>query len=369
MEVMNRTSVKFQGLSGCALSHSLGVAYLADRGFERFSKESRFGDSKELHLAFTIAALIHDIGHGPYGHTMDLVRRYLGDLDGHEDDTGRIFNQIFDKKTSFADLDLALNSVPVARDVLQEILAGEHPLGKVLSNSGCDIDRLDFVMRDSAVTLASVADKKSQDRRDLDLLVGNYVQLLHGIHFIESGGTISLCFQNRLRPSLQAFARLYCKLYNKVYYGWQNTAARLMLASAVVEMVHSQKVEFSDLKPLTDIELLATLEDFEHPRVRELAHLVKYRRLFGVIKDKEIADADESEMFALQTDEEAVRKFGGIDYAEGMLVARLPSKRVKCRFVKESSSNGGEDLFTQECSDDEVLDSAPARIMIFRPPK
>jgi HD superfamily phosphohydrolase len=237
-----------------------------------------------------------------------------------------------------------------------------------LSNPGCDIDRLDFVMRDAASTLSSLADNTSDDYRDLEYLVDNYLQLLSGIQFLREGGQLTLCYQLRVKPILCAFARLYCKLYQQVYYCWQNTAARLMLASAVVEMLRSQKVEIEDIKPLTDIELLATLEDFEHPRVRELAHLVKYRRLYRLVRDVPLDSASETTLFSDKGDEELLKEFTDIDYVPSMMIARLPSKRVACRFADESSGSGEGTLFSQKCFDEEELARTDARLMVFQPP-
>ena len=106
--------LKHHGATHDRFSHSLGVALLADKLAQTNSHFPELQSDTNLHLAYTLAALIHDIGHGPYGHTMDLVRRELGDTDGHEDDTGRIYEQIFSSDNSFADLDLALDEVAVA---------------------------------------------------------------------------------------------------------------------------------------------------------------------------------------------------------------------------------------------------------------
>ncbi len=361
-------NLKYHGATHDRFSHSLGVAFLADKAFQSVRAESTGAKkSDDLHLAFTVAALIHDIGHGPYGHTMDLVRMELGDRQGHEDDTGRIFKQMFDPQRCFADLDIALNDIAVSRNDLQNIIDITHPLGRILSNPGCDIDRLDFVMRDAATTLASIAEKSAQDSKDLEQLVTNYGEILRAIHLFSDKDSTILCYQPHVRPSLLAFARLYCKLYQKVYYCWQNTAARVMLSSAVVEMVRSQKVELEDLKPLTDIELLATLEEFEHPRVREMAYLVKYRRLYQLVTDVSIDKNSERDFFP-KSDEEVVRDFTNLDYKKGMLVARLKSKNVVCRFTDESGSGEGETLFSQKCSEEEELARTDARLMVFQPP-
>lgn len=361
-------NLKYHGAIHDRFSHSVGVAHLGDKVYENIARCLDGQLEPDARSAFVIAALIHDIGHGPYGHTMDLVRRELGDTKGHEDDTMSIYEQMFNPEKSFADLDIALNSISINRDILRSILSGKHILSKVIANSGCDIDRLDFVMRDAAVTLASVVDHTSSDVRDLKKLTANYRRLLDGMKICKNSNSMCIAYDLEVKPILESFARLYCKLYDRVYYGRQNIAARTMLSRAVVEVVRSRKVELSDIKPMTDIELLAALEDFEHPKVRELAYLVKYRRLYPMIRDVRLTRAQEEIMLGDASDQSIVEKIGKISFKDGMLIARLPSKKIGCRFVTESIGLDGDAFFKMTPSEPEVMGSVDARLLVFSPP-
>ena len=361
---------KHHGATHDRFSHSLGVALLADRLACSNSHFPRLKTDSNLHLAFTIAALIHDIGHGPFGHTMDLVRRELGDTEGHEDDTGRIYEQIFSSENSFADLDMALDDIAVSRKLLKNILKCNEAVGLLINNEGCDIDRLDYVMRDASLTVSSISGGNDEARRDLQTLVSGYHKILSGIAVKTDKGKSQICYHLDCEGPLRAFGRLYQLLYNEVYYGWQNTCARAMLTKAVVEMVQSRWVGFEDIKPLTDIELLALLEEFENPKVRELAHLVKYRRLYALVLDKEISVADEEYFFSLKDNKEMMEKFApDINFSENFLFARLPSKKVVCQFAQEGEMACGGELFAIQLLDPEILAFAPARLQIFAPPK
>lgn len=370
-------NLKYHGATHDRFTHSLGVAHLADLFISNwvsnrnksFPERIKIGD----HLAFITCALIHDIGHGPFGHAMDLVRYKINDPSDHEADTTKIFNQIF-SENSFADLDIALDQLEIARTKINEILGQKESKGiekflhTIINNTGCDIDRLDFVLRDTSSTLMSWDNPDKKVKEHFDILLENYTKLLYSMRFTDD---LVLTFDKSSRDYLESFTFLYLKLYKEVYYCWQNVAAQAMLAEAVAEMIHSRKLEFSDIKPLTDVELLAALENFEHPKVSELAYLVKYRRLFKLQLDTEISDSELGSIKKM-TSEEIVEKFGkGLKYIDGMLVVSLPSKEVKVNFFAPASgvnSTGG-NLFADDIEKDVVIGRNNARLMVFTPPK
>jgi HD superfamily phosphohydrolase len=376
--------LKFHGATHDRFTHSLGVAHLADLLMEYWRGEGLNASPRTLHLgdhrAFVVSALIHDIGHGPFGHTMDLVRRKIRDEGKHEDDTARIFDQIF-TNNSFADLDKALNHVDVAKNRIMSILgygvraADLDELHYALDNSGCDIDRLDFVLRDAHATLASLdrSERTSDSQRkellkNLEFLASNYVKLIKSISIRKRNGRSEIFFDVSARPVMQAFASLYVFLYENVYHCWQNVCAQAMLAEAVAEMLRSRKLEFDDIKPLTDVELLAVLEEFENPKVSELAYLVKHRRLFRLLCDSKVPSR-KIRVLEKESDKEVVRQITNLKWKEEMIIARLPAKRVTASFVSISELGTGDELLHDDLGAPEILGEIPHRILVFAPHK
>jgi HD superfamily phosphohydrolase len=112
--------------------HSLGVYHLATRALAHLGIE---GQQAERVRA---AALLHDIGHGPYSHNIEalIYRR-----------TGKYHDDIED----------LVDSGPVARvladhglnpDRIADLVAGEGQLGQLVSGE-LDVDRMDYLVRDA----------------------------------------------------------------------------------------------------------------------------------------------------------------------------------------------------------------------------
>ncbi|MFP4118951.1 MAG: HD domain-containing protein [Candidatus Woesearchaeota archaeon] len=103
-------------------SHSLGTYYLA----LKLSGNGLVDMTADEKRAFKQAALLHDIGHGPYSHSWEKL------VDGfdHEKMSVRIIRDIF--------------GLPEAA----KIVGGSHRLSPLLS-SVLDVDKLDYMARDS----------------------------------------------------------------------------------------------------------------------------------------------------------------------------------------------------------------------------
>lgn len=366
-------NLKFHGATHDRFSHSLGVAHLADTLMSHWRRPQASSCPRHLesgdHLAFVAGALIHDIGHGPFGHTMDLVRMRLEDSGDHALDTKRIFQQIFTDK-SFGDIDAALRSIELAQTKVDGILGHRSEntdiLHSVLDNAGCDIDRLDFVLRDSAATLMCWREGTTDVAKDFSQLLKNYREILFGMQVLVQGRVPVVAFGHHLKDLLGAFARLYLRLYKDVYYCWQNVAAQVMIAEAVTEMVKSKKVELADVKPLTDVELLAALEEFENPKVAELAYLVKYRRLFSFYGEADVEGGWKRKLWSA-SDRMLVQGLCGLPYDKHLLVARLPGKKVTINFTSTELGKNGES-FLNDRIESVCFGENAARVMVFAPP-
>ncbi|MGH8528209.1 MAG: HD domain-containing protein, partial [Gammaproteobacteria bacterium] len=132
----------YQGAEHSRFTHSLGALHLMTRILDRLSES--YPIAEEDRLAVRAAALLHDVGHAPFSHAMEKT---LGIH--HEDltiaaitseETG--VNQILSSHS--ADLPQRVASV-VGGDFKPAALAQ-------LVSSQLDVDRMDYLLRDSLMT-------------------------------------------------------------------------------------------------------------------------------------------------------------------------------------------------------------------------
>jgi uncharacterized protein len=136
------TNLVYQGAEHTRFAHSIGVMYLTGQILDQLAKREKI--SPEERTIVRVAALLHDIGHGPFSHVSEMV---LGV--SHEDWTRRIIS----------DPDTEVNRIlrdfdPDLPDRVIEILSGQGPrrfLSNVIAGQ-VDADRLDYLLRDSTMT-------------------------------------------------------------------------------------------------------------------------------------------------------------------------------------------------------------------------
>ncbi|QLD91030.1 HD domain-containing protein [Natronomonas salina] len=122
----------YPSASHSRFEHSLGVYHLAREAMQHLGVE---GD-RARHVR--AAALLHDVGHGPYGHqTEDVIRRHTG---RDHDELGDLLYE-----TNLADI---LASHDLDPDRVAGLVAGEGELGQLVSGE-LDVDRMDYLVRDA----------------------------------------------------------------------------------------------------------------------------------------------------------------------------------------------------------------------------
>jgi len=123
-------------------SHSLGVYFIARRMIDVLGKQGIHFDASDR-LLILCAALLHDVGHGPYSHAFESVLGY-----DHEDFTRRILLE--DTQINHF---LEKYQPGFARKV-SDVIAKTHPNKLIVSliSSQVDADRLDYLLRDSYFT-------------------------------------------------------------------------------------------------------------------------------------------------------------------------------------------------------------------------
>lgn len=169
----------FPGATHNRYLHSVGVAHLAGLAFDSIFKALPFGKNStrlRLRQAFRLAALLHDVGHGPLSHTTEQVMPLVENLDikiyqqslkpemyqnrraNHEDYTIKYVtdSQIGETiRNRFPDLSpvhvacLIDKSLNCPDDFFIDNGIDYRPILSQLVSSELDVDRMDYLERDS----------------------------------------------------------------------------------------------------------------------------------------------------------------------------------------------------------------------------
>ena len=132
----------YQGAEHTRFQHSLGAFHIAGRALGKLA--ATYDIPAEQQTAVRVAALLHDVGHGPFSHVMEPILGFRHEaftieaVLSHETEIGRL---------------IAGFSPDLAADVAAIIGGTFEPtaLGQLVS-SQLDVDRMDYLLRDSMMT-------------------------------------------------------------------------------------------------------------------------------------------------------------------------------------------------------------------------
>src|ERR1051325_5414884 len=132
----------YQGAEHSRFTHSLGAFHLMTRVLDRLSKKYQI--EKQDRTAARAAALLHDVGHGSFSHVMEKVLGFH-----HEKFTVEV---VLSNETAVG-RHLQSYSSDMPRKVAAIIEGKFQPsaLGQLVS-SQLDVDRMDYLLRDSLMT-------------------------------------------------------------------------------------------------------------------------------------------------------------------------------------------------------------------------
>ena len=132
----------YQGAEHSRFTHSLGAFHLMTRVLDRLSE--KYSIHPEDRVAARAAALLHDVGHGSFSHVMEKVLNFH-----HERWTVQV---ILDEHTEIGELlrshssDLPLKVASIIEGKFQPSALAQ------LVSSQLDVDRMDYLLRDSLMT-------------------------------------------------------------------------------------------------------------------------------------------------------------------------------------------------------------------------
>lgn len=132
----------YQGAEHSRFTHSLGVLHLATRILAKLSHNYKISESDKT--AVKVAALLHDIGHGAFSHVLETIQ------DFHHEEFS--IEAVLSEETEVGKL-LKQYSEELPEKVAAIIRGNFEPMALAqLVSSQLDVDRMDYLLRDSLMT-------------------------------------------------------------------------------------------------------------------------------------------------------------------------------------------------------------------------
>ncbi len=292
IRALGAASLAFPGAEHSRFAHAIGSAHVMKRYLQRVGRfagdltASDRLDDDDARVALA-AALLHDLGHGPYSHTFEAV---LPGALAHEEWTSRI---LLDPGTK---VHAVLREIdPQAPEIVARLIHGEHPvphLARAVSGT-FDVDRCDYLLRDSHMTGVRYG------LLDLDWLLGS---LRLDVRPGASTASLTVDGEKGL-TAVEGFflARLY--MYRQVYLHKAVRAAEAVLGALFARLaalgpqpgtpeplavlLRGESIETRSFLDLDDHALESALRawcDSKDPRLAELATCLRERRLFKTLR-------------------------------------------------------------------------------------
>ncbi len=237
------SNLVYPGANHTRFEHSLGVYHLTGHLIEQVDEK----EQKEL----MAAALLHDIGHGPFSHaTEELIERYTRRC---HDDVEELL-----KKGEISDVlkDHSLSPSSIAKHIRGDTYPGQ------IINSEIDVDRMDYLVRDAHYTGVAFG-------------LIDHVRLIHELRFNENKLVLNI-------GGLQAAESLLVSrflMHPTVYFHHVSRIAESMCVHAAEYLIENESLSPLMLKRMDDSALLIEMKN-AGGYVADIANRLNERRLF-----------------------------------------------------------------------------------------
>lgn len=252
----------FPGAHHTRLEHSLGTYAIAGRISDSLNLD------RETSNILCCAALLHDIGHGPFSHTLESILRISLNID-HVDLTEKLifgeYNVYEDDEKTFIEtktVNEIFDIYNVDKKLVTNMIQGNKTKPMFLSqliNGAIDVDQLDYLLRDAYYTgVAYGLIDIERFLQTLEIYDDEIAVDRKGVGVIEN--------------ILMARALMY----SSVYFHKTVRIAELMLSKSI-EMIDD--IQPFDFYKMTDAEFIIKLKNMGDYQ-KEIATRLKYRCLF-----------------------------------------------------------------------------------------
>ena len=294
------TYLVYPGANHSRLEHSLGVCHIAKKMCTALGVEEDI---------VGVAALLHDIGHGPFSHTLEyLLHRRIGK------DHVKLAEEMINGKRLLNDFEYDKTIAEILADYgieaseIVKILDGKKSYFSEVIHGALDADQIDYLMRDAYYTGVAYGIIDSE-------------RLIQTMRLFND----SIVFEKKGVSALESTLVARALMYSSVYLHKTVRIAELMLIKAV------EKSPPFDFSQLTDCELIEKLKDFGEYQ-RDIVRRLKYRRLFKKAFAKSLAELNEKEKEILaefddvRNIEDEIAERVGVE--EGYVIVDIPGKDI-----------------------------------------
>ncbi len=309
------THLVYPGATHTRFMHSLGTLHcveqmvqIANINYSVYSQPSLLQVEPYPHLLARLFALLHDVAHMPYGHTLEDEGN-LADPEWEDEERAGLWLGM-DKEIPKAILEFLVNSSispaaaeRVVNDIRKYVLFKDDPMDldypfviDLVGNTLC-ADLLDYLDRDmyfcglrersgdrvvKYVAIARVHRKTKDDEEllpsdDSGIGKGRVVLLTYRFeHEHLAGGNLKVVSKPEILSEAIDLLRRRFILAEKVYFHRTKLAASALLISAT----GSSSLKLREIYDLSDGEFISRLSSDTDPRVQQLINAYKSRNLY-----------------------------------------------------------------------------------------
>lgn len=251
----------YPGATHTRFIHSIGVFHVARQLLDvvrrELSSTGEIIDDPEAEVAI-IAALLHDIGHGPFSHTFEGVQKERGVGKKHEQWSADIIRrqdgEIFNILESFR---------PGIATKVADLLVLENPknIYHAIVSSSFDADRLDYLRRDRMMTGTGAGAIDFEWLLDHVRIRKVNLDAPDGSGDADSEKIATFCIDIKALPAAEQFLLARYTLHEQVYFHKTTRCIEKMIA-LLLRRLSEQCIDRVDIKARTGLDPNHPLIDF-----------------------------------------------------------------------------------------------------------